>query len=586
MPGMRYQPQGLARVASAGIASGMVFSVQGGTGLRDVVRGLQSNARAPGANHAVRAFPGGLAFDCRGLAAGGFVSIPGEAGQLASDQSLVLDIIIAGAPTGSVPAIGGIWRSGTQDDAQLVVERSSADAIQVRFRIGGAGATRVFNVGASTLYGRRITLAVSILRGLGRSIFLRVAASGQVIFDQEVSYTTSGSSDITPTGAEYISVGSEQIENPSRDPNCIIYAQHHFSRALSADEVASLSRAPWQVYQAPEDEAVESPAIERRLSVGPTGLSLGGGQVSMRVSRRLHAAPAALAVSAAQVALRVARRMSVQPVSLAVLARPARMLTSRRFGVQPAALAVAGQGVAIRAGRRLRVSPVVLGATGNQVGMQYAPAPLPGSYTLPVSAAVTTLDGGAVGMRVTRRLPVAGIHIRVDTADMQFHLRRVSGSIDMSWVSLSRIVRFESSGSRLVIFEGSGSRVVVFEGSGKRVRFNQMSAKVPTKVGEKWTVDRDRDEISYYAADITDELADRNTTAIEESVSAPVYGVELLEGPELQVATVDGVERTFVVVKLGGVDVEPGEEWRWVARVLCANGERFDKTTWFNEVDP
>lgn len=113
-----------------------------------------------------------------------------------------------------------------------------------------------------------------------------------------------------------------------------------------------------------------------------------------------------------------------------------------------------------------------------------------------------------------------------------------------------------------------------------------MSAKVPTKVGEKWTVDRDRDEISYHAADITNELADRNTTAVEEGVVALVHGVVLLEGPELQTATVDGVERTFVVVKLGGIDSDPGDDWRWIARVSCANGERFDKTTWFNEIDP
>lgn len=161
-----------------------------------------------------------------------------------------------------------------------------------------------------------------------------------------------------------------------------------------------------------------------------------------------------------------------------------------------------------------------------------------------------------------------------------------SEALDISRVSAERIVMFEGSGSKVVIFEGSGSRVVVFEGSGKRMRFNDMSAKVPTKVGEKWTTDRDRDEVSYYAADITDELADRNTTADEDTVTALTYGVEILEGPQVQVAEVGGVERTFVVVKLGDVDGPLPDDWRWVVRVPCANGERFDKTTWFNEVDP
>lgn len=159
-------------------------------------------------------------------------------------------------------------------------------------------------------------------------------------------------------------------------------------------------------------------------------------------------------------------------------------------------------------------------------------------------------------------------------------------SLDISKVHPARVVVFGGSGSKVVVFEGSGSRVVVFEGSGKRIRIKQMDVKVPIKDGSKWKVDRDRDEISYYAADVTEELRDRNTTAVLSQVVALPYGVEVLEEAEIQVATIEGVERTFVVVKLGGVDGELPEDWRWVARVPCANGERFDKTTWFNEVDP
>ena len=148
--------------------------------------------------------------------------------------------------------------------------------------------------------------------------------------------------------------------------------------------------------------------------------------------------------------------------------------------------------------------------------------------------------------------------------------------IDVTKISLARIV----------VFEGGGSRVVVFEGSGPRVRLQNMSIKVPVKIGERWVTDRDRDEISYYGADITNELADRNTTADPGKIVPILFGVELLEGPELQVATVEGVQRTFVVVQLGGVDGEIPEKWGWIARVGCMNGERFDKTTAFNEIDP
>jgi hypothetical protein len=111
-----------------------------------------------------------------------------------------------------------------------------------------------------------------------------------------------------------------------------------------------------------------------------------------------------------------------------------------------------------------------------------------------------------------------------------------------------------------------------------------MSAKEPIKVGDKWMVDRDPDEKSHYAADITQELIDRATTAV--SVELVLVGVVQLELPAIQVATKDGAQRTYIVAFLGGTDAEPPEGWKWVARVTCANGERFDKTTWFNKVDP
>lgn len=143
------------------------------------------------------------------------------------------------------------------------------------------------------------------------------------------------------------------------------------------------------------------------------------------------------------------------------------------------------------------------------------------------------------------------------------------------------------SPGRIVIFEGSGSRIVAFEGSGKRTRINEMSAKVPTKVGDKWMCPRDPDEESYYAADITDELADRFTSvkSSADAIEIIVHGVEKVGVHSLQVAQVDGVERTFVVVFLVGIDADPPDDWNWLARVRCANGERFDKTTWFKRTD-
>lgn len=283
----------------------------------------------------------------------------------------------------------------------------------------------------------------------------------------------------------------------------------------SAAEVRSFSQNPWSLFEGEDDASddLAAPAISYSLIVDRAALAMGSGQVGMRVSRRLRAAPAAMAVTAGSIAVRAARRLrmqpaglglaggivtvrasrrlSVRPAALDVLAGQVRMAVSRRLGVQPAALAVAGQGVTLRASRRLQVAPAALVLAGGQVGMQYAPAPLPGSYRLPVSAAAMTLGGGQVGMRVTRRLPVAsaqlqlaagaaralvgrrllvagaGLEVRGGTVTLRYS--GAAPAFDISKIHPSRLVVFEGSGSRITPFGGSGSRVTVHDGSGSRV---------------------------------------------------------------------------------------------------------------------
>ena len=110
-----------------------------------------------------------------------------------------------------------------------------------------------------------------------------------------------------------------------------------------------------------------------------------------------------------------------------------------------------------------------------------------------------------------------------------------------------------------------------------------MSTKGPYKKGDRWYLDKDPDEKSFYAADITQELVDRGTTA--ESVVTPVGGVSILIEHAVQTVQIAGVLRTYVTIKLGGFDVAANADNFWTARVTCANGEEFDKTTWFNRVD-
>lgn len=147
--------------------------------------------------------------------------------------------------------------------------------------------------------------------------------------------------------------------------------------------------------------------------------------------------------------------------------------------------------------------------------------------------------------------------------------------IDAADIPASRVVVF-GGGSRVVTF-GGGSRVVTFDvpWTGQSIGANMTNAPEPYFRDGKWWVDKDPDEMSFYVANITKELADRGTTAA--SVVAVAQGVEILVQPVIQ--------GNFVVIKLGGLDVSQNAVNFWTARVTCANGERFDRTMWFNRVD-
>jgi len=109
-----------------------------------------------------------------------------------------------------------------------------------------------------------------------------------------------------------------------------------------------------------------------------------------------------------------------------------------------------------------------------------------------------------------------------------------------------------------------------------------MNEKAPWQEGSDWFVFRDPDERSYYAADLTSELIDRATSPkANGALELVLVGVVQLEMPQLQVVTVAGVQRTYAIAFLGGVGGDPPADWKWTARVSCANGERFDKTTNF-----
>ena len=242
------------------------------------------------------------------------------------------------------------------------------------------------------------------------------------------------------------------------------------NREWSDAEITQWSNNPWQILEdGSADDFIAATAASYLLSVQPAAMAITAGQVGMRVSRQLRAEPASLVIAPGPVGIRASRKLTVAP----------------------AALTLATSDVALRASRRLSVVPAAMVMTGGQVAMLYAPNPELGSYTLPVSAAAMTLTGGNVGMRVSRRLRVetaslvlaggavralvgrrlmvspAGLQLTGGSVTLRFSAR--GEPFDISKIHPSRLVIFEGSGSRITPFEGSGSRITPFEGSGSRI---------------------------------------------------------------------------------------------------------------------
>ncbi len=178
-----------------------------------------------------------------------------------------------------------------------------------------------------------------------------------------------------------------------------------------------------------------------------------------------------------------------------------------------------------------------------------------------------SVDGVAETASVSSDLVISyGIHARV------------SSDLVLAW-------QVEGDGVEVDISVVSAQRIVIFEGTGERMDFGDTTALLAFKEGSVWKAHRDPDEESRYAADITNELSDRKTTAVEQGVELVLVGVTSLAEPVMRTAVISGVERVFVIAFLGGDGNEPPPGWAWTARVRCANGERFDKTTYFNRKD-
>jgi hypothetical protein len=91
----------------------------------------------------------------------------------------------------------------------------------------------------------------------------------------------------------------------------------------------------------------------------------------------------------------------------------------------------------------------------------------------------------------------------------------------------------------------------------------------------KWWIEKDPEDKLFYTADVTEDLAVMNTTAV--SVLPVVEGVEAL--------TEVTISAGKLTVKLGGLAVTAGAVNKCTFRVTCANTEQFDRTIHFKRVD-
>ena len=97
----------------------------------------------------------------------------------------------------------------------------------------------------------------------------------------------------------------------------------------------------------------------------------------------------------------------------------------------------------------------------------------------------------------------------------------------------------------------------------------------PYMIGDRHYIDVDPDDIRNYVADVSAELANSNTTA--SSCVLVVAGMVAVGSVTIQGG--------LIASKLQGSSMSDTSDNYCTFRVTCANGEQFDKTIYFKNVD-
>lgn len=336
----------------------------------------------------------------------------------------------------------------------------------------------------------------------------------------------------------------------------------------------------------------------RKLTAASSAFAAGGGASRLIVSRRLAATHGDFSLAGSDSALKVSRRIVAETVAFVMSAAPATFVYSPKPGGQGATYTLVGGTGAflvtptfarLLAARRLPgIAGSFVGSTNSArllavrrmvsstgaFNVSAGPAKLLLARRISASSIALSFSPSPAGLRAARRLTAVAGSFAIAGSAAAFNYSGSRGEpIDASLVPASRTVVF-AGGTRVVVF-GGGTRVVVFDVPSIEKELSVANAAKPYFKDGKWFVDKDPDEISYYVADVTQELTDRATTIT--SVEVLVSGVTLIEGPSVQ--------GSVIVVKLEDMDESDGGENFWTARVTCSNTERFDRTTWLNRVD-
>lgn len=101
-------------------------------------------------------------------------------------------------------------------------------------------------------------------------------------------------------------------------------------------------------------------------------------------------------------------------------------------------------------------------------------------------------------------------------------------------------------------------------------------ATMPYQQNGQWWIDVDPDDHNYVVANVANDLTDRATTAT--SVQCVLSGVTVLSGPQVQGSLM------IAMVTIDQTTLPSPSTYYCTFRVACANGERFDRTIYFNLV--